>query len=321
MSLRRRAILPATLVGSSVLLGGWFLQEGVSREENVYLQVRLFQEVVDAVTDQYVEELDPSTLYDSAIDGILTELDDPNTSFIGASDWEDFRIRATEGDYGGVGLEVLPRDGFVTVVRVIPGGPGEKAGIRAGDRLVVIDGQDAAEMDVDMAIDILRGPAGSDVEVSMGRNGMDDPIPFSLTREVIQLKSVPFAVMLEDDIGYVPLQVFRTTSSDEVRDGIGQLQQDGARGVILDLRGNPGGLLDEGIDAARGRARSTNPVAARPSPGSRWRFWWTRTPPPPRRSWPARSRTTIGRWWWGHPPSGRGRCRPSSSSPAGTSCG
>lgn len=248
MSFPRRIVLPAVLVGGSVLLGGWFLQEGVSREENVFLQVRLFQEVVDHVSEQYVEETDPSLLYDAAIEGVLEELDDPNTSFIEARDWEDFRIRATEGDYGGVGLEVVERDDFVTVVGTIPGGPGERAGIRPGDRFQAISDEPAEGMSVDAAVDLLRGAQGTDVDVLMQRPGVVDPIGFTLTRDVIQLRSVPFGQVLRDDVGYVPLQVFRTTSSDEVRDEIRRLLDEGAESVILDLRGNPGGLLDEGID-------------------------------------------------------------------------
>ncbi|UCC26106.1 MAG: S41 family peptidase [Gemmatimonadales bacterium] len=249
MFLPKRAVLPLILVGGSILLGGWFLQEGVSRQENVFVQVRLFQEVMDHVSQQFVEEVDPAVLYDSAIDGVLEELDDPNTSFIEAQDWEDFRIRATEGNYGGVGLEVVPRDDFVTVMSAVPGGPGARAGIRPGDRFVEIAGQPAEGMSVDRAVEILRGEAGTSVDVKMGRNGLDDPISFSLTREIIRLKSVPFAVVL-DGAGYVPLQVFRTTSSDEVRAEIERLADEGARGIVLDLRGNPGGLLEEGIDIA-----------------------------------------------------------------------
>jgi len=248
MSFPKRALLPLTLVGGSALLGGWFLQEGVTREENVYLQVRLFQEVMDRVTDEFVEVLDPEDLYNSAIDGVLEELDDPNTSFIQASEWEDFRIRATDGDYGGVGLEVLEREGFVTVMNVIPGGPGARLGIRPGDRFVEIGGEAAEGMDVDQAVNLLRGEAGTVVEVLMERPGVEDPIPFSLSREVIQLKSVPFSSVLDGDVGYVPLQVFRSTSAEEVQEEIRRLNGLGVRAVILDLRGNPGGILDEGID-------------------------------------------------------------------------
>lgn len=248
MPFPRRAILPLTLVGVSILLGGWFLQEGVSRQENVFLQVRLFQEVVDHVTEQYVEETDPGSLYDAAIQGLLGDLEDPNTSFIEASDWEDFRIQATEGDYGGVGLEVVGRDDYVTVVTTIPGGPGERAGIRPGDRFVEIADQPAVGMSVNAAVEILRGERGTDVDVVMERPGVDERIDFTLTRETIQLRSVPFQLTLDDGVGYVPLQVFRATSSDEVSDAIRELVDAGARGIVLDLRGNPGGLLDEGIE-------------------------------------------------------------------------
>ena len=250
MAFPKRAILPFALVGASVFLGGWFLQEGVSREENVYVQVRLFQEVVDHVAEQFVEDVDRDDLYDSAIDGVLRDLDDPNSSFIRASDYEDFRIRATEGDYGGVGLEVLERDGFVTVMNIIPGGPGARSGVRAGDRFVRIDGEDAEGWPVDRAVDLLRGAPGTEIEVHMARPGVEDPIPFVLRREVIQLRSVPFTALLDGDVGYVPLQVFRTTSSDEVRDAVASLVEEGARGIVLDLRNNPGGLMDEGIDVS-----------------------------------------------------------------------
>lgn len=250
MTFPKRALLPLTLVAGSVLLGGWFLQEGVSREENVYLQVRLFQEVMDHVSREFVEERDLTDLYDSAIRGVLDELDDPNTSFIAAGEWEDFRIRATDGDYAGVGLEVLPREGFVTVMNALPGGPAARAGIRAGDRFVEIEGRPAEGMDVDEAVDILRGAAGTAVEVRMARPGVAETIPFSLVREVIHLKSVPFGVLLEGGVGYVPLQVFRATSAEEVQREVGRLREAGATSVILDLRGNPGGILDEGIDIA-----------------------------------------------------------------------
>ncbi|MEJ2539669.1 MAG: S41 family peptidase [Gemmatimonadota bacterium] len=250
MSFTKRTILPFTLVGASIFLGGWFLQEGVSREENVFVQVRLFQEVVDHVAEQYVDPVERDALYDSAIEGVLRELDDPNSSFIRASDYEDFRIRATDGDYGGVGLEVLARDGFVTVMTVIPGGPGARAGIRAGDRFYRIGGEDAEGWAVERAVDLLRGEPDSEIEVEMLRPGVDEPIPFVLRRAVIQLKSVPFTAVLDDGVGYVPLQVFRTTSSDEVAEAVQALESQGVRAVVLDLRDNPGGLLDEGIDVS-----------------------------------------------------------------------
>jgi carboxyl-terminal processing protease len=237
---------PFLVLAGAALMGGWFLQEGVARDENVYVQTRIFQEVVDLVAAQYVEEVPAEELYRSAIDGLLDELGDPHSAFIEARDYEDFRIR-TEGDYGGVGLEVVERDGRVTVVGPIPGTPGARAGIRPGDWFVSVEGESVIGSDVDEVVDRLRGKPGEPVEVRMGRAGVDEPIPFTLLREVIRIASVPFVEVLEGGVGYVPLQMFRSTSTEEVRAAVDSLTAEGIRGLVLDLRGNPGGLLEEGI--------------------------------------------------------------------------
>ncbi|HSH74521.1 MAG TPA: S41 family peptidase, partial [Longimicrobiales bacterium] len=229
-----------------VAAGGWLLQQGVDRAENVYVRVRVLQEVVDRVATSFVDEVDERSLYDSAIDGLIRDLGDPHTSLIPASDYEDLRIR-TEGEYGGVGLEVSDRNGFVTVVSPIPGGPGERVGVRAGDRFYEIGGVRVDTLVTDQAVDLLRGRPGSEVLVKMLRPGVEEPIEFSIERAVIRLRAVPFALMLEEGIGYVPLLTVRETSSQEMMTALDSLKSEGLRGLILDLRGNPGGLLDEGI--------------------------------------------------------------------------
>lgn len=244
--MRRSVVVPILVACFSVAAGGWLLQQGVDRAENVYVRVRVFQEVVDRVESSFVEEVDPASLYNSAIDGLIRDLGDPHSSFLPASEYEDLRIR-TEGEYGGVGLEVTDRNGYVTVVSPIPGGPGGRVGIRAGDQFFEIEGVRADTMVTDQAVEILRGRPGTDVHVQMLRPGVEEPIDFTIKREVIRLMAVPFAVMLEDDIGYVPLQTVRETSTEEVREAVDSLRDEGMRGLILDLRGNPGGLLDQGI--------------------------------------------------------------------------
>ncbi|MDT8370024.1 MAG: S41 family peptidase [Longimicrobiales bacterium] len=248
MSRHRATLLPILVLGGSFILGGFFLQEGVRREENVYVQVRVFQEVVDRISNQYVEELGEGAIYENAIEGLIDRLDDANSSFIPAAEYENFSIEATEGEYGGVGLEVIERNGWVTVVSPIPGTPGDRAGIRAGDRFVAIAGEDAEGMSVDRAVEILRGRAGTGVDVMIGRPGVEEPIPFTLRREEIKLTSVPFSVTLEGDVGYLPLRIFREAATDEVSRAIENLRSAGARSLILDLRGNPGGLLTDGVD-------------------------------------------------------------------------
>lgn len=247
MSRRRATLLPIAILGGSFLLGGFFLQEGVTREQNVYTQVRVFQQVVDHISSDFIEEIDEKTLYENAIQGLADRLDDPHSSYIAASEYEDFAIQATEGEYGGVGLEVIERNGYVTVVGPIPGTPGERAGVRAGDWFIEIDGVDGEGMAVDRAVDILRGRPGSDVEVLIGRPGVDEPIPFTLEREDIKLASVPFTAMLEGDVGYVPLQAFREEVTEEFVAAVEELTAAGARSLVIDLRGNPGGLLDDGV--------------------------------------------------------------------------
>ncbi len=271
--MRRGVVAPLAVVAAAVLTGGWLLQRGVDRTENVYMKVHLLQEVVDRVESSYVDEVDQGALYHSAIDGLIDDLHDPYSSFMEASDFENLRIQGIEGDYGGVGLEVIERDGLVTVVSPIPGTPGARAGIRGGDQFWEIAGTAADTMNVDQAVALLRGKPGTAVDVKMRRPGLDDPIPFTLTREVIQLKAVPFALMVERGIGYVPFQSVLGTSADEMRAALDSLKDAGMKGLIVDLRGNPGGLLDQGIAVSdlfldkgrsivetRGRASDQNAV-------------------------------------------------------------
>ncbi|TVP55025.1 MAG: S41 family peptidase [Gemmatimonadales bacterium] len=246
MSSRRAPLGPGIVLLLALMAGGWFLQRGVAQEENVYLQSRLFQEVLDHISDRYVDQLDREQLYDIAIDGLLRELGDPNSSLLNVSDYENFRIQ-TEGDYGGVGLEIVDRDNLVTVVSPIPGTPGARAGIRAGDQIVEVDGESIRGWSSQQAVQVLRGRPGSDVDVKILRPGVENPIPFTLTRQQIQLRSVAFATLLDGDVGYIPLGMFQENSGREVQAAADSLRAEGARSFILDLRGNPGGLLAQGI--------------------------------------------------------------------------
>ena len=247
----RSAWGPPVVLVVALITGGWFLQRGVEQEANVYLQARLFQEVLDHVTERYVDPVDRSGLIGSAIEGVLDELNDPHTSFIDAETWDGFRFRSgAEADYGGVGLEIQNRDGWVTVITPLPGGPALRAGIRAGDRIIEVEGASAEDWETDQAASLLRGSPETDVSLLIDRPGVDEPIPFTLTRAVIELLSVPFATTVDEGVAYIPLQVFSETSGDEVRGAIERLQEEGMTSLILDLRGNPGGLLEEGVGVA-----------------------------------------------------------------------
>ena len=244
--MRRGIFAPIAVVAFAVMAGGWLLQEGVDRTSNLYVRVRVLQEVVERVETSFVDDVDAEGLYTSAIDGLIRDLGDPHSSFLPAAEYENLSIRI-EGEHGGVGLEVVDRGGWVTVVSPIPGGPGQRAGIRGGDQFFEINGVSADTMVTDQAVEVLRGRPGSEVTVRMLRPGVEEPIEFTFERATIVLRAVPFALMLEPGIGYVPLQSVSETSSREVRAAVDSLRAEGLDGLILDLRGNPGGLLDEGI--------------------------------------------------------------------------
>ena len=244
--MRRGVFAPVAVVAFAVMAGGWLLQEGVDRASNIYVRIRVLQEVVDHVESSFVDDVDAAGLYNSAIDGLIRDLDDPHSSFLPADEYENLSIRI-EGEYGGVGLEVVDRGGWVTVVSAMSGTPGQRAGIRTGDQFFEIEGIPADTMVTEEAVELLRGPPGTEVTVKMLRPGVEEPIEFTIERATILLRAVPFALMLEPGIGYVPLQTVSETSSREVRAAVDSLRGEGLEGLILDLRGNPGGLLDEGI--------------------------------------------------------------------------
>lgn len=242
-----RAILAPILVALvAMATGGWFLQRGVGQERNVYANAQLFEQVLSYVSQVFVDEEQPDSLYRMAIDGMLQELGDPHTSFLPAKDYENLRIQ-TQGEYGGLGISILKRAGWVTIVAPLPGTPGERAGLRAGDQIVEVNGESTKGWDDDLAVTKLRGPKGTTVDLKVARLGAEEPLEFKITRDEIHILSVPTAYMVDKDVGYVELVSFSESSTTEMRAAIDKLRGMGAKGIILDLRGNPGGLLEEGV--------------------------------------------------------------------------
>ncbi len=246
MRIKRSMVAPAAVAIVALVTGGWLLQQGVGQENNVYFQARLFDDVLHQVSDHFVESKEPSKLYRMAIDGMLQELGDPHSVFMDAKEYENLRIQ-TQGEYGGLGIQILKSNGLITVVAPLPGTPAERAGVQAGDAIIEVNGESARGWSEDQAVAKLRGPKGSIVDLKVQRPGVPAPIPFKLTREEIHVRSVPAAYALGNGVGYVQLSVFSESSTDEVRQAIDSLRAQGAKGLILDLRGNPGGLLDQGV--------------------------------------------------------------------------
>jgi carboxyl-terminal processing protease len=249
MKIKRAVLAPLTIATVALATGGWFLQRGVSREGNVYTQARLFEEVLHRISDDYVDAKDPSSLYKMAIDGLIHELGDPYTAFMTPDDYKDLKV-TTQGEYGGIGSEITKRDGWVTILAPLPGSPSERAGLHAGDKIVEIDGVSTKGWSQDDAVAKLRGPKGSVVEFKVARSGMDELIPFRLVREEIQVKSVRTSYLMPDGVGYIELRVFSENTTGELRAAINDLRNQGLKGLIIDVRGNPGGLLDQAISSS-----------------------------------------------------------------------
>jgi carboxyl-terminal processing protease len=247
MRLRRTWQSPLAVALIALVSGGWLLQQGTATED-AYTQSKLLDEVLRLVAERYVEETEPAELYRMAIDGLMTELGDPYTDFLDRDEWKDLQL-STTGNYGGLGIRIDEQDGWITVVAVLPNTPAEKRGLITGDRIVEVDGEPAEGWSTNDAVQVLRGPKGSAVQLLVMRPGVDRPIEVEIERDEIHVVSVK-SFMVDDDVGFVRLEQFSRAARGELQSAIDQLLSEGAESFILDLRSNPGGLLEEGIAVA-----------------------------------------------------------------------
>ncbi len=238
------SVLGAVAVGVSAM--AWPAPDGNDSRTETYRQLDLFTEVLARAKADYVEEIDEVEVIEAAIDGMLNSLD-PHSSFLSANDFEAMQV-TTSGEYGGLGIEVTMEDGFVKVVTPMDDTPASRAGLQPGDLFTAINGRPIIGLQLDEAVRDMRGPAGTDLTVSVLREGQD-PFDVVLTREVIQPKSVTWRVE-SDDIAYIRISTFneRTTellsaAADDIKNELGNRPT----GIILDLRNNGGGLLDQAV--------------------------------------------------------------------------
>lgn len=243
---RQRILIVAVIAGVALATGGWLLQRQTEPEGSVYQQARLFDDVLARVADAYVDSIDERQLYQMAIDGLLDQLHDPYSVYLKP---EDFRSLSeqTSGNYGGLGIQIEVRNGWITVVAPLPDTPAERAGVQTGDLIVSLDGKTTEGWKQDEAVKNLRGQPGTTAELLIRRTGVDQPIKFAITRATIHVRSVQIAMMLDDKVGYISLSPVSETSARELQTALDSLSKQGMKSLIFDLRGNPGGLLDEGI--------------------------------------------------------------------------
>jgi carboxyl-terminal processing protease len=237
--------------------------------DRFYSDLSRLDKVVTKITESYVEDVSSKELVDAAISGMRGILD-PHTAYFDAKDYEDLKI-STDGEFGGLGIQIGIREKVLTVISPLSGTPAHRMGLRAGDQILRIDSLDTRGLEVDDAVGKLRGKPGTKVTLRIGREGVAEPLDYTIKREIIKIESVPHASMLNDSVGYVKVSQFSRTTADDLEAKLADLRKRGARSLVLDLRFNPGGLLNQAVEVSelfldkgvtvvstKGRVRSQN---------------------------------------------------------------
>jgi carboxyl-terminal processing protease len=223
----------------------FIFEKSFSENNDIYKKIDLFGEVLEKINKEYVDEVDQSKSMDAAINGLLQSLD-PYSAYMTPESLEGMQTE-TSGKFGGLGIEVGMEAGVVKVISPIDNTPASKAGLKAGDYIVKINNVQVQGKSLMEAVDLMRGPVGSSIEITVRRRGVKKALIFNITREVIQVQSVK-SELIQDNIGYIRLTSFNENSSDQIKKKVKQLNKNkDLKGYILDLRNNPGGLLSQAI--------------------------------------------------------------------------
>ncbi len=215
---------------------------------NAFQQIQLLSSVISAIKEEYVDPIDFRKLIKGALDGMTSTLD-PHTVFFTQKQYEDLQID-TRGSFGGLGIQIGMRDNWLTVIAPMEGTPAHRAGILAGDRIVKIEGKSTRGITTDKAISQLRGEPGTKVVITIEREGDPQPFDVDIVRAVIEIKPVPYYGLTKEGVGYIRLSTFSQEAGEAVGKALADLKKQGAKGIIFDLRSNPGGLLTQAVDVA-----------------------------------------------------------------------
>ncbi|WP_375229334.1 S41 family peptidase [Roseobacter sp. S98] len=244
------AALGGTLAGvlATTQVAGPLLAQESQRSGSVYEQLDLFGDIFERIRAQYVEEVDPGDLIEAAIDGMLTSLD-PHSSYLSPDDAAQMRVQ-TRGEFGGLGIEVTQEEGFVKVVSPIDGTPADEAGMEAGDFITHVDGESVLGLSLDEAVTMMRGPVGSEIIITVVREGEAEPFDVSIIRDTIKLTAV--RTRTEGDTVVLRVTTFNDQTYTNLESGLQkQVEEaggmDAINGIVVDLRNNPGGLLTQAI--------------------------------------------------------------------------
>ena len=239
----------AGVIATTQVAGPLLAQE--SGESSVYEQLDLFGIVFERIRNSYVEDVDEAELIEAAINGMLMSLD-PHSSFLPPRDFEDMQVD-TRGEFGGLGIEVTQEEGYVKVITPMDGTPAFEAGVEAGDFITAVDGESLLGLTLEESVEMMRGPIGSEIVVTIVREGLEEPIDIEITRDTIRLTAA--SVRQEGDSVVIRVSTFNDQTMPNVEEGLKQTLEaagglDAINGIVLDLRNNPGGLLNAGVDLA-----------------------------------------------------------------------
>ncbi|MDA9966533.1 S41 family peptidase [Candidatus Pelagibacter sp.] len=249
-------------------------QKSFSENTDLYKKIDLFGEVLEKISKEYVDEVDQSKSMDSAINGLLQSLD-PYSAYMTPESFEGMQTE-TSGEFGGLGIEVGMEAGVVKVISPIDNTPASKAGLKAGDYIVKINNTQVQGKTLMQAVDLMRGPVGSSIEIMVRRKGVKKALIFNITREVIQVQSVK-SELIDNNIGYIRLTSFNENSSEQIKEKINKLNKNkDLKGYILDLRNNPGGLLSQAIKISDFFLENGEIVSTRSRQASENRKWFAK---------------------------------------------
>lgn len=227
------------------------LAQDTARNANVYEQLDLFGDIFERIRSQYVEDVDEGKLIEAAINGMLTSLD-PHSSYLSPDDATDMRVQ-TRGEFGGLGIEVTMEDGFVKVISPMDGTPADEAGMEAGDFITHVDGEGLLGLTLDEAVDLMRGPVGSEIVITVVREGETEPFDVSIIRDTIKMTAA--RARTEGETIVLRVTTFNNQTTPNMEEGLKKEIEaagglDKVSGIVLDLRNNPGGLLTQAIQVS-----------------------------------------------------------------------
>ncbi len=241
MMSRSRKLALLGLIGAPLVFGAFAIQERAAQQGE-----RLFSQVLSIVNDKFVDSVDVGTLYEKAARGLVAELKDPYADLYSPKQLEAFN-QNTGGFYAGVGMSIEKQDDQIIVAKVFPHTPADEAGIRIGDHIIAVDSQSTRGWKIDQVSSKLKGTPGTKVNARFSRPGASETFGVQFTRRVVHIPAVPYAMMIENKTAYVPVTQFNETVSEEVAQNLQRLVKEGAKSIVLDLRGNPGGYLEQAI--------------------------------------------------------------------------